>query len=260
MSNVYEDLLIDIERFIMNIIGSITKDPKDSDFDYILERKNLFENPLTKDLVPTFIKTCRTPDSLWAYIKPKISTYAKRRAFVRSEFKEMVERIEQLQFNNVSVKLDSLLTIGNEFNYIQITWEKAKSKVEIDPEGAITNARTLLESCLKYVLDSLNVAYKDNGDLNVLYKSARKELNLSPDQHSEDNFVKVLSGCTSIVGGLAGIRNDYGDAHGKKIIHYKPAPRHARLVVNLAGAMSEFIIDTYLLKYAGKRDESNVTV
>lgn len=193
-------------------------------------------------------------DLLWQYIKSEFSTYVERRNYVREEFKDMIEKIEQLQYSDASVSVDTLLNLGNEQMYIQVSWDKAKSKIESDPEGAITSARTLLESCLKYILDSLGTEYKDNGDLNLLYKHARKELNLSPDQHSEADFIKVLSGCTSVVGGLAGIRNNLGDSHGKKIKHYKPSSRHAKLVVNLAGAMSEFVIDTYCQNF---RNELN---
>lgn len=255
----YEELLIEVEGFIMNVRGRVTSDPMEQEFNYNSERQKLLSNPLTKPFVPAFIKTCRTDNILWSYMKEKFASYAERRSFINNEFLPMIAHLEALQFNEVPIQIESLFEVGKEYEYIQTYWEKAKSKVELDPEGAITNARTLLESCLKYILDSLNVSYKDNGDLNVLYKAARTELKLAPEQYSEDNFVKILSGCASVVGGLAAIRNDLSDSHGKRIRHSKPTSRHARLVVNFAGAMSEFLIDTYLSKFA-KRDDENVTV
>lgn len=259
MGNNYESLLAEIDRFIMNVRGRVTSDPMEPGFEYNIERQKLLENPLTKPFVPAFVKTCRTDDFLWSYMKEKFASYAERRSFINKEFLPMIAHLEALQFNGTPIQVETLLVVGREFEYIQTYWEKAKSKIELDPEGAITNSRTLLESCLKYILDSLNVSYKDNGDLNVLYKAARIELKLAPEQYSEDNFVKILSGCASVVGGLAAIRNDLSDSHGKKIKHSKPAPRHARLVVNFAGAMSEFLIDTYLSKFA-KRDDENVPI
>lgn len=258
MEKIYEQLA-DIDRFIINLRGRVTSDPVEPGFNYHSERQKLLSNNLTKAYVPAFINTCRTDDMLWSYMKQKFATYAERRMYINNEFLPMISYFEALQFNDTPIQVETLLEVGKEFEYIQIYWEKAKSKIEQDPEGAITNSRTLLESCLKFILDSLNVPYKDNGDLNVLYKAARTELKLAPEQYSEDNFVKILSGCASVVGGLAAIRNDLSDSHGKKIKHSKPAARHARLVVNFAGAMSEFLIDTYLSKFA-KRDDENVTV
>lgn len=259
MSEKYEQLLEEVDRFIKNVKGRVTSDPMEQGFNYSSERKNLLENPLTKQFVPAFVKTCRTDDFLWLYMKEKFASYAERRIFINNEFSLMINHLEQINFNGISIQIETLLEVGKEFEYIQTYWEKAKSKVELDPEGAITNARTLIESCLKYILDSLNVPYKDNGDLNVLYKATRTELKLAPEQYSEDNFVKILSGCASVVGGLAAIRNDLSDSHGKKIRHSKPASRHAKLVVNLAGAMSEFLIDTYLSKFA-KIDNENAPI
>jgi uncharacterized protein YfkK (UPF0435 family) len=84
-----------------------------------------------------------------------------------------------------------------------------------DPEGAITLARSLLESVLKHILDERKVAYNDKADLPELYRIVAKELNLAPDQHTEETFKRILGGITSVVNELGSLRNRLGDAHGK---------------------------------------------
>jgi len=70
-------------------------------------------------------------------------------------------------------------------------------------------------------------------------------LKIAPSQHTEQVFKQILGGCTSVVEGLAALRNRLGDAHGGGRARIKPAPRHAQLAVNLAGAMTAFLVATW---------------
>jgi hypothetical protein len=125
---------------------------------------------------------------------------------------------------------------------------KAVERVHRDPEGALTSARTLLESVCKLILEDLREDYDDAADLPRLYKQAAKSLNLAPEQHAEPVFKQILGGCTSVVEGLGALRNKLGDAHGKGKKPAKPQARHAELAVNLAGAMATFLVETYEAK------------
>jgi hypothetical protein len=101
-----------------------------------------------------------------------------------------------------------------------------------------------LESVCKHVLDSAGTSYDDHADLPKLYSMAAKELNLSPSQHTEQLFKQILGGCQTVVEGVGALRNRLSDAHGKGKSGVKPAPRHAELAVNLAGAMATFLLQT----------------
>lgn len=114
-----------------------------------------------------------------------------------------------------------------------------------DPEGAITAARTLLESTCKHLLDELYVAYADDADPSKLWAQCAERLNLGPNQHAEPVFKAILGNCQSIVNNLAAIRNRVGDAHGKGKRAVRPKPRHAELAVNLAGSMAAFLVGTW---------------
>jgi len=124
-------------------------------------------------------------------------------------------------------------------------WLKAMERREADPEGAITLARTILESVCKHILDERSVAFASDSDLPGLYKMAASTLNLAPSQHSEQIFKQILGGCTAVVEGLGALRNRLSDAHGQGKKPVKPAERHAELAVNLAGAVATFLVATY---------------
>ena len=140
-----------------------------------------------------------------------------------------------------------------DYVYIAEQVDKCDSKIASgDFEGAITNARNLIETVCKYVLDDLGIEYRDKEDLSGLYKSTAKALNMHPSQHVEDAFKKILSGCFNIVQGFATVRNALSDAHGKSSQrHYKPDERHAMFVVGTAKALADFICASFAENWKG---------
>ena len=76
-----------------------------------------------------------------------------------------------IQVASTNAKLD---TAG-----INDVWQKARDRRQEDPEGAITAARTLLESVCKQILEECGVDYGDNADLPKLYGLTAKELSLA---------------------------------------------------------------------------------
>jgi len=122
--------------------------------------------------------------------------------------------------------------------------QKSEVKVqEGDFDGAITNARALLESVLTEIEkqnDPDRLEY--DGDLIKLYRRVQKHLKLDPSRQDIDQPLKqVLSGLVSIVTGLSGLRNKMSDAHVRS---YKPARHHAVLVVNASKTVANFLFDT----------------
>ena len=127
---------------------------------------------------------------------------------------------------------------------VHAAWRKALDRRVADPEGAITAAKSLLETVCKHVIDNAGGTYGDNDDLPKLYATAAEHLNLAPSQHTETIFKSILGNCQSVVGNLAGLRNKLGDAHGQGRRPVKPLPRQAELAVNLAGSMAMFLVST----------------
>ena len=129
--------------------------------------------------------------------------------------------------------------------YVHAAWQKALDRRMKDPEGAITAARTLLETVCKHILDDTGITYPDDADLPKLWALAAEQTNLAPNQHQEGVFKAILGNCQSVVNNLGAIRNRVGDAHGQGRRPVKPKSRHAELAVNLAGSMASFLVATW---------------
>lgn len=121
---------------------------------------------------------------------------------------------------------------------------KCREKIEAgDYSGAITNARSLVEAvCMNIESELSSEAHENDGDLNKLFNRTRKLLNLDPSRKDiSDSLKQVLSGLSNIVSGLASMRNKMSDAHAGS---YKPSRHHAKLAVNAAKTLADFLFET----------------
>lgn len=129
--------------------------------------------------------------------------------------------------------------------FIDQQLDKADDKIfEGDFDGAITNARSLIEAVLtKLEKDLCESPPSYDGDLQKLYKRVQKLLSLDPARPDVESPLKqVLSGLASIVSGLSGLSNKMGDRHVRT---YRPDKRHAVLVVNAAKTLVGFLFETH---------------
>lgn len=209
-------------------------------------RASISKNPLLKDKVPDFILKNATVYDFWQFIKSEHGGYATRRYFLEEAFEPLLNAT--LTLADTSPHQDMIPEIALEMNeqYISETWRKALVRLKEDPEAAITSARSLVELVCKHILDETSAEYDDAADLPKLYKLTAANLNLSPDQHTEQLFKQILGGCQTVIEGLGALRNKLGDAHGKSKLKARPSERHAALAVNLSGSMCSFLLQTYL--------------
>ena len=149
---------------------------------------------------------------------------------------------------HAAAPLDDLVTTGTKVldsASVSTAWTKAIGRRTTDPEGAITAARSLLESTCKTILDDRGALYAERDDLPALYRSVQTVLNLSPSDHTEQQFKAILGACTTVVKELGSLRNRISDSHGPGRKVYRPGERHAALAVNLAGSMALFLMETH---------------
>lgn len=227
------------------LVYFIEQTPLDQEEYSALRSKFITEKTLT--LLPNIIRNCRDKGQLNNYlsnIAHGTGAWGKRKSRVYEEFSPFLEHLEHEETSPSDPTISKILHSFDPEG-VHAVWEKALSRRHTDPDGAITTARTLLETVCKHILDGLSVPY-DKADLPKLYGMAAKEMNLSPSQHTEDVFKAILNGCHTVVQNLGTLRNKIGDAHGHGPQPVKPSPRHAALAVNLAGSMATFLVETYL--------------
>jgi hypothetical protein len=207
-------------------------------------RRMVTTHPRTKVLAPVFLKTNRDLHQFWQFIKQQCQSYQGRREYLWAQFAPLLGELEGQTKTPADSHVSDVLSKFDS-DSVHTVWQKALERRRLDPEAALTSARTLLETVCKHILDQSNVQYADDSDLPKLYKAVASEVNLAPSQHTEAIFKQILGGCTAVVEGLGALRNKLSDAHGKGIRPVKPDSRHAELAVNLAGSMAIFLIETW---------------
>lgn len=250
MSEIEEKLEpLDRATILQNgLIAEATGGVFDGGADYYKSlRAEFLQRSDTKKLIPDFVKRCRDTSQFWQFIKFKFKTYAERRNFIYEAF---VPLLDYLETSNKAPHQANAGDLFLEFtpDGVPEIWQKSLQRISNDPAGAITLARTLIESVCKYILDEEGVSYKKDADLPKLWALCAEELNLSPSQHNEKTFKAILGNCQSIVNYLGTLRNRLSDSHGQGKLPVRPKTRHAELAVNLAGTMASFLIATWQAK------------
>jgi hypothetical protein len=207
-------------------------------------RKTVLSDVRTKGSAPPFLGSCRTLEDFWDFIQPKFGTYAERRKYLRDEFGPLYSLLERDPRSPADPHIRGVLS-RLDWDAVQDAWQKALDRRSEDPDGAITSARSLLESVCKHILDEAGIAYGQKDDLPKLYGAVAENLRMAPSQHTEKVFKQILGGCHAIVEGLGTLRSRVGDAHGQGKRQVKPTARHAELAVNLAGALATFLTQTW---------------
>jgi hypothetical protein len=144
------------------------------------------------------------------------------------------------------VKLDDSARVPDQLTQLTIDENIRKCEAKLsegDFSGAITNARSLIEAVLIGIeKDFDTTAPSYDGDLVKLFKRVQKLLNLEPERKDiAEPLRQILSGLTSIVNGLAAMRNKMSDAHAAS---YRPGRHHAKLAVYAATTLADFLFET----------------
>lgn len=252
MSNNAE-LISKVERIIQLLEAGLTGEGY-ADEEYRELRREIIADPRVKGRLPEFFKTLREARHLYHQVKDSHPTYASRRQWLTSQFAPVLDHLEIESFLPVEGYVSKVLA-KVDAQHVEDAWRKSLGRIERDPEGAITVARTLLETVCKYILEVEQIDYRDDGDLNKLYKATTKQLHLAPSSDTEQVLKEVLSGCITVVNGVSAMRNKQSDAHGKGTQYSPTFPRHARLAVSVAGATASFLIETWESQLA-ERNES----
>jgi hypothetical protein len=245
--NPTQRLLEEIES-LKNILMARATGGGASENEYQRLRYRLTTDALVQDKLPRFVRTCGSLGEFWTHMQDQSRTYAKRRRYITEQFEEVLAFLEQ---QAAMLNDEPISGILNEVDasHVVVAWKMALERRASDPTGAITSARTLIETVCKHILDGLKVNYSDTDDLPTLYRLTADSLKLSPSQHTEQIFRQILGGCQSVVEGLGAMCSPHSEADGTETAGFRPAPRHAELAVNLAGTMATFLLATWEAKH-----------
>ena len=127
------------------------------------------------------------------------------------------------------------------YRRVKDQWDKANDRLLDDPAGAITAARTLLETTCKQILGELKIPIAPSADIPKLCNETCKALGIAPGEQLDPLYRSIFSAVYTIIKAVGEIRNKVGDAHGASGAGPKPSQADAQLAVHLAGATSNFL-------------------
>lgn len=143
--------------------------------------------------------------------------------------------------SKVAVQAPQIKSIDRE--YIKSISNRVMQDVEQQNyDSAITKSRTLLEETFCYVIEKKGNTPSDSGDIAKLYKQVLTLYNMHTDGNTDRRINTLLSGLNSIVSAIAEMRNKDSDAHGVGANRIAIDEHHARLFVNSAMTMADFIL------------------
>lgn len=182
-------------------------------------------------------------------LKPEVAA-AHLNKFLKFDGYELVrdgDHFKVRETGAVAVQFDTPFPESQEVNHVFIEEQVRKCDKKIDEGdfgGAITNARSLVEAVLLEIEKQLSPTPPQyDGDLIKLNKRVQTLLNLDPARKDISEMLRqVLSGLTSVVNGLASMRNKMSDAHASS---YQASKHHAKLAVNSAKTFADFVFDSY---------------
>lgn len=143
--------------------------------------------------------------------------------------------------SKVEVQAPQIKSIDRE--YIKNISSRAMQDVEQQNfDSAITKSRTLLEETFCYVIEKKGETPSDSGDMMKLYRQVRELYNMHTDGNTDRRINTLLSGLNSIVSAISEMRNKDSDAHGVGANRIAIDEHHARLFVNSAMTMADFML------------------
>lgn len=127
--------------------------------------------------------------------------------------------------------------------YVKDVAERAQRDVaQGEYDSALTKARTLLEEVFCQVVERKGEKPSSNGDINKLFNQAKDLYNIHADKDTDRCACDLINGLNKIVESIGRMRNTQSDTHGVGATRVNIENHHARLAVNDAANVADFML------------------
>ena len=155
--------------------------------------------------------------------------------------------IFKMETGVVAVDVPTIINVYR--SYIRDITARAVIDIESSNfDSAITKSRTLLEETFCYVIELKGETPTTSGRIGDLYTQVKKLYNMHQSKDIDNRINSLLKGLEKIVSAIAEMRNNSSDAHGVGQKRYNIETHHARLFVNSAATMADFILAVAMRK------------
>ena len=125
---------------------------------------------------------------------------------------------------------------------VSISGRAMKDVSDGNYDSAITKCRTLLEEVFCYAIEKKGEVPTENGNIGELYHQVKSLYSMHQDKDMDKRINGLLSGLEKIINAVAEMRNKGSDSHGVGSKRISINAHHARLFVNSAVTMADFIL------------------
>ena len=155
--------------------------------------------------------------------------------------------IFKMETGVVAVDIPTIINVDR--SYIRDIATRAVIDIENSNfDSAITKSRTLLEETFCYVIELKGEVPTTSGRIGDLYTQVKQLYNMHQSKDIDNRINSLLKGLEKIVSAIAEMRNNNSDAHGVGQKRYNIEAHHARLFVNSAATMADFILAVAMRK------------
>ena len=158
-----------------------------------------------------------------------------------SQFLQCKELLKKYKNQNNLIDTPSIKNISRD--YIKDISNRASKDIDNNEyDSAITKSRTLLEEVFCFAIEKQGQNSSVKGNINELYKQVKSLYNMHQNMALDKRINELLSGLEKIISAISNMRNENSDAHGVGIRRIIINDYHARLFVNAATTIADFIL------------------
>ena len=140
-----------------------------------------------------------------------------------------------------AMSIPSINTIDR--SYIKDMANRAQEDIELGNfDSALTKARTLLEEVFCWAIERKGEQPSSSGDVGKMFSQVKCLYNIHADKTMDRRICDLVNGLNKIVDSIGQMRNKQGDAHGVGASRVNIEDYHARLAVNAAANVADFVL------------------
>lgn len=140
-----------------------------------------------------------------------------------------------------AMSIPSINTIDR--TYIKDMANRAQEDIELGNfDSALTKARTLLEEVFCWAIERKGEQPSSSGDVGKMFSQVKCLYNIHADKTMDRRICDLVNGLNKIVDSIGQMRNKQGDAHGVGASRVNIEDYHARLAVNAAANVADFVL------------------
>ena len=141
----------------------------------------------------------------------------------------------------VTVATPAIKTIDRSY-ITDLSGRAMQDVIDGNYDSAITKSRTLVEEVFCYAIEKKGEIPSESGDIGKLYSQVKTLYNMHQNKDMDKRINGLLSGLEKILSAIAEMRNKGSDSHGVGAKRINIAEHHARLFVNSAMTMADFVL------------------